>query len=141
VGRDKFSGWGSLDVAKAVEAVSPGVPLPPSDHFEPNDSVSQAFRLRGSRPVVGATLDYWDDVVDFYRVKLARGQRLLARVRARPTVSLIIRGSSRRLAQTASPGQNEHLSIRARRTGWYYVEVRIARPGAGRYTLRLNKTS
>lgn len=142
VGRDKYSGWGSLDVAKAVAAVSPGVPLPPSDHFEPNDSVSQAYRLRGPRPVVEATLDYWDDVVDFYRVKLARGQRLVARVRAQPTVNLIIRGSSAaRLVQTANPGQKVHLAYRARATGWYYVEVRIARPGSGRYTLRLTESA
>jgi hypothetical protein len=26
-----------------------------------------------------------------------------------------------------------------RETGWYYVEVRIARAGAGRYTLRLKE--
>lgn len=142
VGRDKFSGWGSLDVAKAVAAVGPGIPLPPSDHFEPNDSISQAYLLRGRRPVVGATLDYWDDVVDVYRVKLARGQRLLARVRARPTVELIIRSRSKtRLARTGRPGQTKLLSYRARKTGWYYVEVRIASPGAGRYTLRLTKTS
>ncbi|HKC77705.1 MAG TPA: S8 family serine peptidase [Gaiellaceae bacterium] len=142
VGRDKWSGWGSLDVAKAVAAVSPGVPLPPSDHFEPNDSVAQAYRLRGSRPMVGATLDYWDDVVDVYSVKLARGQRLLARVRARPTVNLILRNASKTpLAEAASPGQNVHLAYRVRQTGWYYVEVRIDRPGAGRYTLRLKETA
>jgi subtilisin family serine protease len=142
VGRDKFSGWGSLDVQKAVAAVSPGAALPPSDAFEPNDSVAQAHLLRGSRPVVGATLDYWDDVVDVYRVKLARGQRLLARVRARPSVNLIIRDSSKTpVARTTSPGQKEHLSYGVRRTGWYYVEVRIASPGAGRYTLHLEETS
>ena len=139
-GRDMFSGWGGLDVQKAVAAASPGSPLPPSDRFEPNDSVSQAHRLRGPRPVVGATLDYWDDQVDVYRVKLARGQRLLARVRARPTVDLILRGGSKRqLAHAAGAAQKQHLSYRVRQTGWYYVEVRIARAGAGRYTLRLEE--
>jgi subtilisin family serine protease len=135
-GRDMFSGWGSLDVAKAVAAATQG-PLPPSDRFEPNDTVPQAYRLRGPRPIVGATLDYWDDTADVYRVKLARGQRLLARVRSRPTVNLILlSGPKARLAQSAS-GQKQHLAYRVRRTGWYYVEVRVARPGAGRYTLRL----
>jgi subtilisin family serine protease len=139
-GRDKFSGWGSLDVAKAVSAVSQGI-LPRSDRFEPNDNASQAPRLRGSRPTVGATLDYWDDAVDVYRVKLARGQRLLARVRARPKVDLLVRGAGKTwLAHTATPGQKEHLVYRVRRTGWYYVEVRVARPGAGRYTLRLKES-
>jgi subtilisin family serine protease len=139
-GRDMFSGWGSLDVQKAVAAVSEGN-LPPSDRFEPNDTVPQAYRLRGPRPIAGATLDYWDDRVDVYRVKLARGQRLLARVRARPTVSLIVRsGPKSRLAQSPS-GQKEHVAYRVRQTGWYYVEVRVARPGAGRYTLRLDESS
>jgi subtilisin family serine protease len=139
-GRDMLSGWGSLDVQKAVAAVNQGQ-LPPSDSFEPNDSVSQAHRLRGSRPVAGATLDYWDDPKDFYRVKLARGQRLLARVRARPAVSLVIRrGSGAQLVHTTHPGQALHLAYRVRQTGWYYVEVRDA-AGAGRYTLRLNESS
>ena len=89
---------------------------------------------------VGATLDYWDDQVDVYRVKLARGQRLLARVRARPTVDLILRGGSKRQLAHAGTGQKQHLSFRVRETGWYYVEVRIARAGAGRYTLRLKET-
>ena len=75
-------------------------------------------------------------------MKLARGQRLLARVRARPTVSLILRGGSgAQLAHTTRAGQTQHLAYRVRQTGWYYVEVRIAAQGAGRYTLRLNESS
>jgi len=138
-GRDMFSGWGSLDVQKAVAAVTQGN-LPPSDRFEPNDTVQQAYRLRGPRPMAGATLDYWDDRVDVYRVKLARGQRLLARVRSRPTVNLILlSGPKARLMQSVS-GQKQRLAYRVRQTGWYYVEVRCA-AGAGRYTLRLDESS
>ena len=137
-GRDKFSGWGSLDVQKAVGAVNQGV-LPPSDQFEPNDSVSLAHRLRGSRPIVGATLDYWDDRVDVYRVKLARGQRLLARVRARPTVNLVLLGGPKAELAHSGPGQTLHLAYRVPQTGWYYVKVRTV-TGAGRYTLRLKES-
>ena len=137
-GRDKFSGWGSLDVQKAVGAVNQGV-LPPSDQFEPNDSVSLAHRLRGSRPIVGATLDYWDDRVDVYRVKLARGQRLLARVRARPTVNLVLLGGPKAQLAHSGPGQALHLAYRVPQTGWYYVKVRTV-TGAGRYTLRLKES-
>ncbi|HET8558789.1 MAG TPA: S8 family serine peptidase [Gaiellaceae bacterium] len=138
-GRDMFSGWGSLDVQKAVAAVTQGN-LPPSDRFEPNDTVQQAYRLRGPRPMAGATLDYWDDRVDVYRVKLARGQRLLARVRARPTVNLVLlAGPKTPLAQSPT-GQKQRLAYRVRQTGWYYVEVRCA-AGAGRYTLRLDESS
>lgn len=138
VGRDKFSGWGSLDVQKAVDTVNQGL-LPPSDSFEPNDSVSQAHRLRGSRPLVSATLDYWDDSKDFYRVKLARGQRLLARVRARPTVDLILRSGPKAELAHSGPGQAQHLRYVVRQTGWYYVELRTV-TGAGRYTLRLTES-
>lgn len=140
-GRDKFSGWGSLDVVKAVAAAAPGAALPPSDHFEPNDSVAQAHRLRGSRPIASATLDYWDDAVDVYRVKLARGQRLLARVQARPSVTIsFLRGPKAKVAQTPGAGQKQHLSYRVRETGWYYVAVHIAAQGGGRYTLRLKES-
>ena len=80
VGRDKYSGWGRLDVREAVDFLSSGNALPASDRFEPNDSISQAHKLWGKRPAVDATLDYWDDRVDVYRVKLQPGQRLQARV-------------------------------------------------------------
>jgi subtilisin family serine protease len=140
-GRDQFSGWGTLDVQKAVAALTSGAALPPSDHFEPNDSVSQAYRLRGPRPTVGATLDYWDDPVDVYRVKLARGQRLLAHVQARPSVSLVfLHGTNAPVAHTSAPGQTQRLSYRVPETGWYYVAVRTPVQGAGRYTLRLKET-
>lgn len=140
-GRDKFSGWGSLDVAKAVAAVSSGTALPPSDRLEPNDGVPQAWRLRGRRPVVTATLDYWDDAVDVYRVKLARGQRLSARVKGRPSMSLtFLRGPHAKVARTPTAGKTKHLSYLVRATGWYFVEVHIAAQGAGRYTLRLKES-
>jgi hypothetical protein len=137
-GRDKLSGWGSLDVQKAVAAVNQEL-LPPSDRFEPNDNLSQAHRLRGSRPIVGATLDYWDDRVDVYRVKLARGQRLLTRVRSRPTVSLLLLSGPKAPLAHSGQGQKQHLAYRVRATGWYYVEVRTV-TGAGRYTLRLKES-
>ena len=62
-GRDKYSGWGSLDVMKAVDFLDSG-PLPPSDRFEPNDSVSQAYSSGG-------------------RGRLRRDPRLLGRPRRR----------------------------------------------------------
>ena len=67
-GRDKLSGWGGLDVTKAVDFLRSGNPLPPSDRLEPNDSPKQARKLWGRRPAFDATLDYWDDPVDDYSV-------------------------------------------------------------------------
>ena len=46
-GRDKYSGWGSLDVTKTVDFLGSGNPLPPADRFEPNDSAPQAQHAVG----------------------------------------------------------------------------------------------
>jgi subtilisin family serine protease len=151
VGRDKYSGWGSLDVARAVDFLDSGAPLPAPDRLEPNDSPSQAPRLWGRRRSLAATLDYWDDRRDVYRVHLARGQRLQARAATRrPQVSLgltLWQPGTRSLlrqrgevAQAAHPGRRQRLSYRARQGGWYYVEVRIANHGGGAYTLQFRKS-
>jgi thermitase len=155
VGRDKYSGWGSLDVEKAVDAVNSGAPLPLSDRWEPNDDVAQAHKLWGRTPAVAATIGYWDDPVDIYRVKLDRGQRVQAHMAAqwnraavavtlwRPGTKTVFKGQRAkwRVAQSAHAGRTETLAYRARQAGWYYVELKVARPGAGRYSLRLTKSS
>ena len=145
VGRDMFSGWGSLDVQKAVAALSPGSPLPPSDQYEPNDSLSQAHTVWGRKPTLTATLDYWDDPVDFYRVKLKRGQLLEALFRARRTAAGLavwraMAGRPARVARTSGSGKKERLTFRAQKAGWYYVQLHVARFDSGRYTLQLSKT-
>lgn len=152
-GRDKFSGWGRLDVAAAVDSLTSGTPLPAADRDEPNDSVSQAYTLWGRKPAVNATLDFWNDRADIYRVKLALGQRFRARVRVRSSkaVGLLLwrpgTQSVREAAQGSIVAQSERsaktqlLSYRAREGGWYYVEVRIERPGASRYALQVTKSS
>jgi hypothetical protein len=149
--RDKYSGWGRLDVAKAVEAVTPGAALPASDRFEPNDDADQAHRLWGKKPVVAATISYWDDPVDIYRIKLARGQRIQAHVSAHATVAVtlwrpgtktVLNGhrAKWRVAQSAHAGRTETVVYRARQSGWYYVELEVTRKGAGRYSLQLTKS-
>lgn len=144
VGRDKLSGWGGLDVSKAVDFLHSGNPLPPSDHLEPNDSPKQARKLWGRRPAVDATLDYWDDPVDDYSVHLARGERLHVRFAARwsnAKVGLSLwrpRTKSAQVAGTARPGKT--LSYQAPRTGWYEVRLRIEHQGGGGYALDVTKS-
>ncbi len=149
-GRDKYSGWGRLDVTKAVNFLSSGN-LPPSDRLEPNDSPSQARKLWGSRPRLDATLDFWDDPVDVYRVWLERGQRLDARLAAgwaNASVDLTLlrpgpksmHGRLSLAAPAAHPGKKQRLSYRAPHGGWYDLKLRIARHGGGRYTLDLTKS-
>lgn len=151
-GRDMFSGWGSLDVMKAVNFLDSGAPLPPSDRLEPNDDAGQAPKLWGKQPNLTASLDFWDDPVDVYRVKLDRGQQLRARAAARwadadvdlsvwqPGTRTVLHGHKGRVARTAGPASTQRLSYRAPRAGWYYVALRITQHGGGRYTLRLTKT-
>jgi len=143
IGRDKYSGWGRLDVEKAVAFLSSGASLPPADRLEPNDKISQARTLWGRRPAIAATLDYWNDRLDIYKVRLARGQQLDASMQARwsrASVDLTLRVLNGQVAQTSRAGRFQHLSYRARRAGWYYVVLRITRHGFGRYALQLDKS-
>jgi hypothetical protein len=152
-GRDMFSGWGRLDVKSAVAALSASTSFAPADQFEPNDDVAQAHTLWGKRPGFAASLDYWDDRVDVYRVKLRRGQRLHANALARwpgaavglavwrPGITTVLTRHKGRVAQSAHRARAQRLSYRARHSGWYYVEVRATRAGGGGYSLRLTKTS
>jgi subtilisin family serine protease len=142
-GRDKYSGWGSLDVTKAVNFLGSG-PLPPSDRLEPNDKPSLARKLWGNRPQVQATLDRWDDPVDVYSVRLERGQRLHARATAHWShaivgLSVFAKGGGK-VVSTRHQGQTQRLSFRAPSTGWYDVKLRTQHHGGGRYVLDLSKS-
>jgi subtilisin family serine protease len=152
--RDSLSGWGRLDIAKAVGALAGPLPVP--DRFETNDDAgASAAVVWGRTATIRATLDFWDDQVDVYRVKLLRGQTATAVVRgpARANTDLVlwrpgtrtVEGFGRdvlrnRAASSAAPGGHERLVYRAPKTGWYYLEVKIASPGFGPYTLALAKT-
>jgi subtilisin family serine protease len=150
IGRDKYSGWGRLDVTKAVDFLSSG-PVPPSDRFEPNDSVPLAHKLWGTHSAFDATLDYWDDPVDVYQVRLLPGERLHVGVAARwanGSVGLTLwrpgtkslHGRTGLVAWTARPGKSQRLSYRARTGGWYDLVLRTAGHNGGRYSLQLTKS-
>jgi Subtilase family len=148
-GRDQYSGWGRLDIAKAIAALNG--PLPPADRLEPNDDAgSHAARLRASVRRVKATLDYWDDPIDVYRVHLVARQRLRATLRgpSGTTTSLLLwrpgtlrvtarAGQRLRAAQSIGPGSTHRLAFKVPTTGWYYVEAKMTSRGFGAYTLTL----
>ena len=151
-GRDKLSGWGQPRRDQGGQLPGRlGNPLPPSDRLEPNDSPKQARKLWGRHPRFDATLDYWDDFVDDYSVRLTRGERLHVRFAARWSNAKVgltlwrpqtksVHGIKRRVAGTARPGKTQRLSYRAPHTGWYEVRLRIEHPGGGRYALDLTKS-
>jgi len=151
VGRDRFSGAGRLDVARAIAALQG--PLPASDKYEPNDDAgTQATQLWGKTITVSATLDYYDDPVDVYKIALGPGERLKAKlvpswVGAAVNIVLWRPGTIhvtshtkpwQRLGQTVTAGG---FGYRSKARGWYYLELKATQPGSGPYTLTLTKTT
>jgi hypothetical protein len=149
--RDSLSGWGRIDVTKAIQW--PG-PLPPPDRYETNDDAgSRAFRI-GRRKSMIASLDFWNDQNDVYAVRLRKGQRLRLVLkgvgRTRPDLNLAVwlpgtrrvdhhRSVHQLVAHRSGPGTNERLGYRATRRGLYYVQVKISSPGTGQYQLQLRR--
>lgn len=151
VGRDALTGWGRLDVTGALAALS--LPLPSPDRYEPNDDAgNRAFTLWGGSRTVAATLDFWDDQNDVYRIYLRAGQRVFASLNGPPGTDLAlalwrpgtveIDDLSRqdlRVRLSASVGPNERLAYRAKAPGWYSLHVKLGSPGGGPYRLRVVK--
>ena len=129
--------------------------LPRPDRYEANDDAgSFAWPLKWRRGTLTATIDFWDDETDVYRVRLKRGQRFSAVLRgpAGTNTNLLLwkpgtktvrgfKGTSRRVAaRSAGPGPRERITrYRARKTGFYFLEVRLSRRGSGPYSLSLSK--
>ena len=153
-GRDSLSGWGRLNIEQAlVAAASP----PPRDRFEPNDEAgSQALKLRGARADLMATVDFWDDQTDVYRVHLGAGQTLSARLEGpsgsnsalllwKPGTSrvegrLSVRLLEQRVAASTRRGWRQRVSYRARQAGWHYLQVKVVGRGSGPYRIRYTKS-
>jgi hypothetical protein len=141
-GRDALSGWGTLDVASALARLTSGLPLPRPDRYEPNDDAGPwAHTLPPLPRTLDASLDYWDDNLDVYRVRLARGQRVFARLtpgsKAKVVLALWRPGTDRletldaqqeRLAVSRRVGAQSRRAYRARVTGIYYLSAKLVSP-------------
>jgi subtilisin family serine protease len=146
--RDSLTGWGRLNVANALASL--GGPLPPADRYETNDDAgTQAFTLWGRTIRTRATIDYWDDPVDVYRVRLLAGQRLVAAVRGpgraeialslwRPGTTSVF-GFTRPLVRKAGAGAAKAIGYRPSTGGWYYLEVKLGSMSFGAYDLAITK--
>jgi subtilisin family serine protease len=149
--RDAFTGWGTLDVAAALTQLASGVPLPAADHYEPNDDAGPWSHALPPLPrTIQATLDYWDDNLDVYRVHLARGQQVFARLT--PGRSSTIRlalwspGTTRvetlqpgniRVASSQRVGLQARLTFRATVAGTYYLAAKLISPSRDPVQYRL----
>jgi hypothetical protein len=148
VGRDSLTGNGRLDVTAAIRALKG--PLPPPDRLEPNDDTGiEAQPVYSGKLRAKATLDSWDDPTDVYAIKLQRGQRLSVVVRSgeldtsialwKPALqSLATATDNLRAKRSIHPAGNpERIRFRAHRAGTYYLQVKLASPGSGRYAIRI----
>ena len=148
VGRDALTGWGRLDVAEAIAALSR--PLPLRDGFEPNDDAGpRAAAISGSNRRLNATVDFWDDQDDVYAIRLRQGRRMYVGLTGfRPGADLNlalwlpattsiedVRSFRMRVRVSARPGGREYFSFQARVTGTYFVQVRMSNPGTAPYRL------
>ena len=153
-GRDRYTGWGRLSITDAMQYLAEGS-LPKQDRYESNDDAGKAaWPLKWRRGTLTATLDYWDDPSDLYRVKLTKGARFTVVLKGpagddvnlalwKPqtkTVQGLLVNTRNLAAKSTSPGNRERINrFRVKRTGRYYVEVRISRPGSGAYALSIRK--
>ena len=153
--RDRFSGWGVLDVTAAVSRALSGT-IPPRDSLEPNDDAGGfAHTVGGRRTTIRATVDYWDDQSDVYRIRLFPGQRLFASLgRASGTQLLLWRPGTRtlegivaqlankRVGHSESRGSNRLLGYRvpAGHGGFYYLQVKLEAKTERAYSLTVVKS-
>jgi subtilisin family serine protease len=146
-GPDSLSGFGRLDVGAALDALQS--PAPPADRFEPNDDAGREAAIVYQRMSASATLDWWDDPNDVYRIHLVRGQRLSVLVTSEKVDASIVlwkpglhaladaRSDLRARRSIHPSGAPERIHFKAHRTAWYTLQVRLARPGFGPYRIRL----
>ena len=147
-GRDRFTGEGRLDQAAALDLLVDGAP--PRDRYEPNDGGgTNAYPLYGTRRGIAATIDYWNDRDDVYRIYLRAGQRVTATwasdTAARPALALwrpgttAVDAASIRDRRLLLRPAGAALSFEAKAAGWYLLDVRMTRGGAGAYRLVVAK--
>jgi subtilisin family serine protease len=141
-GRDALTGWGSLDVAAALARLTSAAPLPPPDRYEPNDDAGPWSHALPPLPrTIGASLDYWDDNIDVYRIRLVKGQRLYARLTPAAAASVRLElwapGTQHvalpdvenvRVAASRRIGRQARLAYTARAGGTYYLAARLVTP-------------
>ena len=146
-GHDPLTGFGRLDMSAAMASAEAAVPV--ADRLEPNDDVGGRAAIVTGTLRARATLDWWDDPNDVYRIHLVRGQRLTAIVRSSKVDASIVlwkpglqalsdaRSDLRARRSIHAAGVAERIVYRARKTGWYSLQVKLARPDSGPYRIRL----
>ncbi len=158
-GRDAATGEGLLNVEEALRQATT-LPLPPADAFELADDGSRTNgdAGRAARSLYGtsvqATIDYYDDPNDVYRVYLRQGHRATFKLRGpegtSPTLALWRPGTKHvtEITQIAvrigavlahAKGATATVTYRVPRSAWYFVEVKAPRRDGGQYRLVISR--
>ncbi len=148
-GRDRFTGYGRLDQTASLELLATDVPL--ADRYEPNDDAGvTAYPLFGQRRQVEATIDYWNDRDDVYRVYLRAGERITVTsaegASVRPALALwrpgtvAVDAKSAAVRRVATRPAGGALAYKSRVAGWYVLHVRATRAFSGAYRLAVAKS-
>ena len=139
VGRDSLTGFGALDISAAIDLLGDEHDLPTPDIMEPNDDAGSMAHPFGPPRTITATLDFWDDPVDVYSIKLAEGEELFARLgtaSVAPNSLLLwkpgtvhVSGPARsllpdRAALSSDVAGQQRLGYVAPAAGTYYLEVK-----------------
>lgn len=147
-GHNAKTGYGHLDIAKALQALAG--PLPPPNSPTGLAASTGVFRLGGVQNVVRATLDYYDDPLDVYAMHARSGERLTATVSGQVADGAVLRllaprtkdirtVSQRQLTGSliagAGPAPIASIRYRTRVAGWYYLELRAVAELSGSYRL------
>jgi hypothetical protein len=148
VGRDSFTGWGTLDIDRAINALSG--PIPSADPCATsNDGGREACRLGDPPRAIAGSLDYWDHPLDVYALRLRRGQAIGVNLdNATASVELLLwqPGTSHLAGADGPPpikpsprpllvSDDDRLVYTAVRTGQYDLEVVVTSQQACTYTL------
>jgi hypothetical protein len=150
-GRDTLTGWGRLDIQRALTMLRTPAQLPKPDVGEPNDDAGTSAHAFGPPRTIRASLDFWDDPVDVYSIRLEQGRELYARLSPSNAgaVSLVlwkpgtqhvagpnVQSESEAAVATGVGGQ-KRLAFVVPATGTYYLEVRFTPPARSRVTYSL----
>jgi len=156
-GHDRLSGSGRVDITEAASTVNAAAFLRP-DVREPNDDAGplSSTLWNGAGGTVSATLDFWEDPVDVYRIRLRKGNRVwitltggsgadtrlaLWRPGTKTVVDLSPAAQKMRVAESRRPGSTERISgYRARTGGWYFIEVHMSSKSSGAYSLAYRRS-
>jgi serine protease len=151
-GRDSLTGWGRLDVQAALTMLRNGAVLPKPDFGEPNDGAGKEAHVFGPPRTISASVDYWDDPLDVYSLRLQQGRRLFVRLspsNASAVSVLLWKPDTQhvdgpdvdpadKLATAVTASGQKRMAVVVPATGTYYLEVKFVPPARARVTYTLS---